>query len=224
MLAVFVDLDGTLAVSPISSVIKEAYRRISLYSGKSMDEVESYSWKIHVELVKKSNPLAFDWDYIYGRVSELLDARIAFSIEKRFRELCDLSKILDDAYEALTRLTRSANTLTLATNGLLKYQKCVIETLGLDKYFNTVITPDIRGCLKNCEKFYEIIGEYRSRVAVGDNYTFDVYYPKKFGLKTVYVVRPWGDPYAKWLGIEKVFEADVTIRSVGLLPDVLLKL
>lgn len=218
-LAVLVDLDGTLAVSPISNVIREGYRHIALYSGRSVSEVEHYSWSIHAELVRRADPKAFDWDYIYERVSEFFSVRIGFSIEKRLLELCDSSRLLDNAHEVLADLRRMADLLILATNGLTKYQRCVIETLELSRYFDLVYTPDTRGCLKNCERFYAIPGGYDSGVVVGDNYTFDVYYPKRFGLKAVHVVRAEVDPYIRLLGIRRTYEPDATITNLGQLLD-----
>lgn len=221
---VFVDLDGTIAVSPISSVIKEAYGLIAASSKRSLEEVEALSWRIHIDLVKKAVPLAFDWDYIYARVSELLGIRVAFSIEKRFQELCGSSRLLDDAGEVLTKLRNLTKLTVLATNGLIKYQKCVIDSLGLDKYFDAAFTPDTRGCLKNRIEFYAVPGEHGNMIVVGDNYTFDVYYPKKFGLKAVHVLRSSRDPYVTWLGIDDTVRPDTVIKSLKHLPDVLPKL
>ncbi|MEM2207578.1 MAG: HAD family hydrolase [Sulfolobales archaeon] len=223
-LVMFMDLDGTLAVSPISSVIKEAYNYLALHSGISVSEIESYSWRTHIELIKRSDPLAFDWDYIYREVSKFFGVSPGYSVEKRLQELCYLSKLLDNAHEVLAGLARSVDTLILATNGLIKYQRCVIETLGLDKYFGSIFTPDTRGCLKNCERFYAVSTEHGRRIVVGDNYTFDVYYPKRFGLKAVYVLRSGSDPYLKWLGIERVYEPDAIINNLKHVPLTLLKL
>ncbi|MEM4876308.1 MAG: HAD family hydrolase [Sulfolobales archaeon] len=221
---VFVDLDGTLAVSPISSVIREAYSYIAINSGTNVSDVELHSWRTHIELIKRADPLAFDWDYIYRVVSKFFGVSSGYSIEKRLQELCHLSKLLDNASEVLEELAHTVETLILATNGLIKYQRCVIETLGLDKYFDAIFTPDNRGCLKSCEKFYAVPAECNQRVVVGDNYTFDIYYPKKFGLKAIHVLRSESDPYLKWLGIKRVYEPDAIINSLKHLSVALLKL
>ncbi|MCX8184227.1 MAG: HAD family hydrolase [Sulfolobales archaeon] len=223
-LVAYIDLDGTLAVSPISGIIEEAYRQISLRAGRELGEVKLLSWRIHVELIKKSSPLAFDWDYIYEEVSKILQISPSSRIDRRLEELCEFSKVLDDAYRVLDRLRSTAGVLVLATNGLLKYQKCVIEFLGLDRYFDLVLTPDVAGCLKNCSKFYSLPSTSSRKVVIGDNYTFDVYYPKTFGLKTVYVDRSTIDPYVKWLGIERIIEPDTVINSLEQLPNVISRL
>ena len=217
----YVDLDGTIATSPISSVIREAYRRVAEASGLDLREVEAVSWSLHVELVKRSSPAAFDWDYIGREVSKALGVSLSLDIEGRFRELCHLSRLLDDAARVLAELRDMGWVLVLATNGLLKYQRCVIESLDLDIYFDEVITPDTRGCLKNSEGFYSIRGRRPSGISIGDSYTFDVYYPKRFGLRAIHVVRSSHDPYATRIGIEGAVEPDATIRSLGELPRLL---
>ncbi|MCS7099821.1 MAG: HAD family hydrolase [Sulfolobales archaeon] len=211
---VYVDLDGTLAVSPISSVIREAYEHIAEQAGCGLREVELTSWRIHIDLVRRSDPLAFDWDYIYEKVSGAFGTSPGFRIDRRFEELCGSSKVLDNAHEVLSRLRSVVRVLALATNGLLKYQKCVIELLDLSKYFDLVLTPDVVGCLKNCAKFYSTPSDGGVRIAVGDNYTFDVYYPKVFGLKTIYVARSSSDPYAEWLGIDRTVRPDIAITNL----------
>ncbi|MEM4775069.1 MAG: HAD family hydrolase [Sulfolobales archaeon] len=223
-LIMFVDLDGTLVVSPTSNVIKEACSYIATNSGTSVSEVEQRLWRLHIELVKRSDPLAFDWDYVYREVSRFFGVSSGYSIEKRLHELCHLSKLLDNAGRVLEELAHAVETLILATNGLIKYQKCIIETLGLDKYFDDIFTPDNRGCLKNCEKFYAVPAESDRKIAVGDNYTFDVYYPKKFGLKAIHVLRSEFDPYLRWLKIKRIYEPDAIITSLKHLPGTLLKL
>jgi len=196
---VYVDLDGTIALSPIPRVIRRAYEVLALSSGLDVGYIEKLSWALHLELASRSLPQAFDWDYIFGRVASGLGVRPSFSVEKEFSGVCSESAALDGSPEVLGELESSSYLLILATNGLMKYQRCVIETLGLDRYFSYIYTPDSRGCLKNGRRFYSLPEGIDSRVpsvSVGDNYTFDVYFPKLFGLLAVHVVRSTReDPY-----------------------------
>jgi putative hydrolase of the HAD superfamily len=219
--AIFVDLDGTLAISPISRIIREAYAVLASASGLRLEDVESMSWTLHIELVKESKPLAFDWDYIYREVAKRLGVKESYNVENKLLEMCHLTKILDDALTVLPRLRKPNTLLILATNGLMKYQRCVIELYGLEKYFDRIVTPDSCGCLKNCERFYKVDPSISSGVVVGDNYTFDVYYPKKFGLRAIYIARSKHDPYLQWMGIDRSVEPDITIDDLRNLPKLL---
>lgn len=220
--AIFVDLDGTLVVSPISRIIREAYTVLASASGLGLEGVERLSWELHIGLIKESSPLAFDWDYIYREVAGRLGVREGYNIEKKMLEVCHLTRVLDDALNVLPRLRKPGTLLVLATNGLMKYQRCVIELYNLDQYFDQIITPDTRGCLKNCERFYRAsYSDTYGGVVIGDNYTFDVYYPKKFGLRAIYVARSKHDPYLTWMGIERSVEPDLTIEDLRSLPKLL---
>ncbi len=226
---VYVDLDGTIALSPIPRVIRKAYEVLASSSGLDIGYIEKLSWTIHLELAYRSLPQAFDWDYIFGRVASELGVRPSFSVEAEFSGVCSGSVAIDSALEVLRELESSGYLLILATNGLIKYQRCVIETLGLDRYFSYIYTPDSRGCLKNCRRFYSLpegINSGVPSVSVGDNYTFDVYFPKLFGLLAVHVVRSTReDPYLvltklpgttglKQAGsADRLLKADVSIRS-----------
>jgi FMN phosphatase YigB (HAD superfamily) len=226
----YVDLDGTVALSPIPRVIRRAYEVLASLSGLSIQQVERVSWAIHLELASRSLPQAFDWDYILERMASELGVRAGFSVEREFSTVCSESVALDNSPEVLRELERSGYTLILASNGLMKYQRCVIETLGLDRYFSYIYTPDSRGCLKNCREFYtppEGVDSCLPAVSVGDSYTFDVYFPKLFGLLTVHVVRSTReDPYLALVrrpstglerleGLNRLPEADVSVRNFG---------
>jgi len=225
----YVDLDGTIALSPIPRVIRRAYEVLASLSGLSVPYVERLSWTVHLELASRSLPQAFDWDYIFGRVASELGVRADFSVEREFSEVCSESVALDSSPEVLRELDGSGYLLILATNGLMKYQRCVIETLGLDRYFSYIYTPDSRGCLKNCREFYALPEDISGGVpvvSIGDSYTFDVYFPKIFGLLAVHVVRSTKeDPYLvltrqpsssepKRLGdLDQLPRADVSVGS-----------
>lgn len=220
--AIFVDLDGTLIISPISRIIREAYAILASASGLELEDVVRLSWRLHIGLVRESNPLAFDWDYIYREIAGRLGVKVEYSIEKRMLESCHLTRVLDDALNVLPRLRKPNTLLVLATNGLMKYQRCVIELYSLSQYFDYIITPDFRGCLKNCERFYRVNHpSVYGGIVVGDNYTFDVYYPKRFGLRAIYVVRSAHDPYLTWMGIERSVEPDLTVDDLRKLPSLL---
>lgn len=223
-----VDLDNTLVISSISLLMNEVYEELATLSGRSKEFIIAQVMRIHIDLIKASTPKAFDWDYIIDEVSKVLGVKYRADIEGRLsKHLCREVKILDNAYEVLQKLRNLGFKLVLSTNGLMKYQECVIRESGLIKYFELVVSPDSVGCLKNCRKFYSCCDSYGKLVSIGDSYVFDVYFPKTFGFKAVHVLRwrsVFEESYRKLLDVKSLMSADATVENLQQLPNVLLKL
>jgi FMN phosphatase YigB (HAD superfamily) len=122
-----------------------------------------------------------------------------------------------------------------ASKGLAKYQRPVLEALGLISFFVEVLTPDTYSALKRDRAFY---GPWPERAAVrimtGDHYEDDVVAPYSFGFNTVW---KWNgddmglrdlDPFARALAFpytsEQPVRPDAIIFSLRELPPVVLRL
>lgn len=223
-----IDLDNTLVVSPISSLINKAYEELAMLSGRTKEFVVTQAMKIHLNLIKMSTPRAFDWDYIADEVSKVLGVRYKADIEGRFsKNFCKEVKILDNAYEVLQKLRDLGYKLVLSTNGLMKYQECVIRESSLNRYFDLIVSPDRVGCLKNCRNFYSCCDSSGELITVGDSYVFDVYFPKTFGFKAIHVLRwrsIYEDTYRRLLSIDASVVADDVVENLQQLPSALFKL
>ena len=132
--------------------------------------------------------------------------------------------ILDKAPEILKILREKGFYLILSTNGLWKYQECVLRETGLTEFFDEIITPDRKGCIKSSREFYNIALEFSEKISVGDNIVFDVYYPKLYKLKAIYVKRSdyVNEIYGQALGIRiDQIVPDAVISSLSQLPNAL---
>ncbi|MGQ9781250.1 MAG: HAD family hydrolase [Nitrososphaeria archaeon] len=111
---------------------------------------------------------------------------------------------------------------------LLQYQYPILEKLGLRKYFDYIIAPDKSGYYKNEIEFFKpYIPREGSSVMVGDEYGYDVYYPKKFGLRAILLKRPKN---YRW-SLESVtpvkdntVEPDAIIYDISELPQAIQKI
>ncbi|MDT7887418.1 MAG: HAD family hydrolase [Desulfurococcales archaeon] len=222
--ALFIDLDNTLVINPLGRlVMPKIYRLVAEATGRSFEEVAEIFKNEHLERVREGSPAAYDWDDILYKIWGNI-GMINVSFLEELRAVCNEAVILDDAPEVLRILKRKGFYMILSTNGLWKYQECVLRETGLIDFFEEIITPDKRGCLKSSEKFYEAAPKYLEKISIGDNLIFDVYYPKLHGLKTIYVKRSSyvGEIYGQALGIRtESITPDAEILSLSQLPGVL---
>jgi len=218
--ALFIDLDNTLVANPLARlVMPKIYKAVSEAIGKSFEEVADMFKEKHLERVRAGDPRAYDWDYILGEV--LGSSEVGTSFLEELRLVCGRVEILDNALEVLRELRRGGFYMVLATNGLWRYQECVVREAGLAGFFDEIIAPDLRGCLKSSKRFYDIGVVGLDRVSIGDNAVFDVYYPKLYGLRAVHVRRTdyVSNIYLQALGIgvEQIVP-DHVISSLSQLP------
>lgn len=217
---IFFDLDSTLVINPLSRrVMPKIYREVSEALGVEIDRVVDMFSRRHMELVRAGDPRAYDWDYV---LMEILRENGAGSWGYKgfleiLREECGWVEVLDDSPRVLERLEGMGFYLVLSTNGLWKYQECVVREAGLERFFKEILSPDRRGCLKSSKDFFRTSVDGDIKISVGDNIVFDVYYPKIYGLRAIHVKRSWavGEEYARALGIDLSWiKPDATITSL----------
>jgi len=219
---IMIDLDHTLVISPITKVLNDIRKDLAKLVGVSEEYVYRVWLEIEARYVAISSPKAFDWNYILEEVSRTLNVKYYVDTTKLFHDNCKDVEVLDNAYTVLEILRSMGYILVLATNGLSKYQLCVIRGTHLDRYFDYMVFPDTTGCLKNCRRFYEEFASRGKVITVGDSYFFDVYYPKLFGFKSIFVYRGYmEDIFARIFGIDTSIEPDATIDNLQSLPKIL---
>jgi FMN phosphatase YigB (HAD superfamily) len=222
--ALFIDLDNTLIINPLGRyVMPKIYRLAADIIGKGFEEVAEIFKSKHIERIRTGSPKAYDWDDILYEVIGSRE-RIATNFLEELKRVCDKAVILDKAPEILKILREKGFYLILSTNGLWKYQECVLRETGLTEFFDEIITPDRKGCIKSSREFYNIALEFSEKISVGDNIVFDVYYPKLYKLKAIYVKRSdyVNEIYGQALGIRiDQIVPDAVISSLSQLPNAL---
>lgn len=188
----FIDLDGTIMVNPFERavwpvVIGEIAHKSGLFYDTIYQMIGEENQARQAD--ESCSPVkAMDWDDI----TETVARRLGVQLESRVVDLvqeyaASQSSVLDDAPRILRELARPDRALVVATKGLAKYQRPVLDALGLTPLFTHILTPDTHNGLKKHRRFF---GDWPSRarltVMVGDLYDDDVMYPTGYAFKTIW--------------------------------------
>ena len=128
---------------------------------------EAFDWDLVAELTLKK----FNRQYSKGLFSKLM----LEGIEK------GLVEAIDHATKVLEKIRRTEKKIIILTNGYRKYQKRVIEKLGLDPYVHVLITNDDVPEPKPSKKAFETalaisnIMDPSKVIFVGDHPFYDIY-------------------------------------------------
>jgi putative hydrolase of the HAD superfamily len=197
---VLVDLDGTLI--PLESwdpvfyeVAASVASRIGIEPGDFWGLVKAF----HYQLMRRLSPRAFDWQYLIESVAASFGIYEVPRIEDVLNKYVAGFSLYDGALDLLKGIRDMGLEAAIATNGLYQYQYIVIKALGLEKYIKEIRTSDRYGCIKSCKEFFD-----GGVAMIGDNPVFDVYFPQRYGLKTIFV-GSWADKaqkYGELLGVD----------------------
>ncbi|RLG76936.1 MAG: hypothetical protein DRO12_03425, partial [Thermoprotei archaeon] len=167
---IYIDLDNTLVINPMNKyVFPVVYREMSDHLGLEPDYVRRLLIKKHLEYIVKNPLLAYDWDFLMKCVVRDLGYPKNVNLLELHLENCHKAEVLDNAVEILEELASSGYHIVIATNGLWKYQRCIVEHTGLKHVVDAVLTPDATGCLKNSSNYYYLLRPAKLMLSVGDN-------------------------------------------------------
>ncbi len=236
---VFIDLDATLIINPFDRAVWPVILgEIAAQSGQTPEHI--------LDLIAAENAArqaddrvppvqAMDWDDISQVVASRLGVTLMASAEALVRQHTAQSSILDAGDAVLRELAAPHRALVVATKGLAKYQRPVLDALGLTPLFTSILTPDAHNGLKKHRAFF---GEWPERarlaVMVGDLYDDDVLYPGGHGFRTVWKQPGLSsalaakDPFSRALlypySAEQPTSADAIITHLSELPAVIRRL
>lgn len=188
----FIDLDHTLIKNPFhSAVFPEISATLSDMARLDREIVMEMILKEAREREKNGGIDAYDWDEIIKVVESRIGVEANLDVEKIIISYCEdpYISLLPNARYTLETLRKKDFRIYAVSNGFLKYQKPVMEALNIVPLFDDIITPDKTGYIKSNKKFYEeYLVEGVPVVCIGDSPKYDVYYPKKFGYLSIWVV------------------------------------
>ncbi len=191
----FVDLDDTIIRGPFeTAVFPIIFKKISEKSGLDVKEirhliVEENRYRQHNK--RFSATLAMDWDDIVQKVASKLSVRLPHNIVLEIVKNHTSNKyikVVDNADMILKKmkLNEPSRPIVASTKGLRKYQMPVLKALNILKIFDDIITPDKFNSLKDNVKFYGTWPKItKLQITFGDHYEDDIFYPRKFGFKTI---------------------------------------
>jgi putative hydrolase of the HAD superfamily len=162
------------------------------------------------------------------RANVTYEKNIIRAMVKIYREHNPKIRLAEDVKLLLIKLKR-VYSLGIITDGHFKVQKKKVQTLRLEKMFDSIIytdeygreywKPDVLGYKLALEEFRVLPEE---AIYVGDNPYKDFIGAKKIGMPTVRILQP-GREYYK-VRLDKEYEADYQIRELHEIIDVLKEL
>lgn len=188
---VFLDLDDTILHNDFAEEIFPEY-----FDGTDAFNMKLNILKQHYQRLSDFSPEAFDWEDMSFRASKAERFPELFSLQEKYYVWPFVYKIRG-ADGLLKTLKRSGCNIYAYTNGYSKYQKRLLEKLGIEEFFDDIFSPDIMGVSK--VDFFKILKmEIKEAVVVGDDYFYDVEVPSSYGVLTIWVYKykkgPVGSP------------------------------
>ena len=202
--AVIFDFDNTLEYwsSARSKCEKKILSEVSSEISMSYNRLSSAFLRIGQEcLVSAEKPAMFSRAFWLKKAIEsegrhLSLRRIQHYTEKFWDCVAGSVRLYSGAIELLDFLKQKGIKLSLISDsdGLRKYKMVRISKLGIDSYFDAIITSDDSGFNKPHPKIFKMalnkLGvDVDSAVMVGDNPRSDCMGAKKLGIKTICVLR-----------------------------------
>jgi putative hydrolase of the HAD superfamily len=182
MATILIDLDGTLIpLDAWNPVFAEICTYIAKRAGTTPEEIWRRVRRRNLELMRVLDLRAFDWQRILEETAAELGVDEVPDVVQTLKRHLNNFRLNEGAAEALAELKAMGHSVEIATNGLAYYQMPVIQHLGLDRLVDDVRTSDRFRCPKTCPQYFQ-----NAHVMIGDNPIFDVYYPRRFGLYTIF--------------------------------------
>lgn len=186
------DLDGTLIENPFSKwVFPEIEKLVLENAAADLKVVRALVAEHKKRLAEHHYVDAYDWDDILERFLKEHDIHVNIDIEQlvlRFSVYPKVYLLENDILDSLQNLIDKGYSLAAVTNGFYKYQFPVIKTLGLDTFFDEVITPCNTGYGKPDTRMVEKLLKQGDIIAhVGDRIDHDVYFANQLGAKSVLI-------------------------------------
>ncbi|AAL63728.1 HAD family hydrolase [Pyrobaculum aerophilum] len=182
MATVLIDLDGTLLpLKAWNPVFAEISAIIAKRAGAAPEEVWMRVREKNLALMRRLDWRAFDWQQLFTSAAAELGVREVPDVVEVLHRHLPSFRLNDGAIEALAELREMGFRVEIATNGHASYQLPVIRQLGLDRLVDGVRTSDAYKCAKTCPEFF-----HNAQVMIGDNPVFDVYFPKRYGLRAIF--------------------------------------
>ena len=124
---------------------------------------------------------------------QIADEILAKEMSEYFLEILPQKKrVFEYTHEILEYLAEKKYALHLITNGFEKTQRIKLESAGLTKYFNTIVTSETSNSVKPKKEIFEYAvakanGKMKDSIMIGDNLHADILGAKNAGMDSVFV-------------------------------------
>ncbi|MFD2044925.1 HAD family hydrolase [Ornithinibacillus salinisoli] len=186
------DLDGTLMQNPfVDWVFPEIISIIQQQLNQDID-IKKIIVEEHEKRMKENRIVeAYDWDDIVKQVIEELNLSTKIEVTQLVEKHTETPKVYlleNNILNTLNELKIRNYSLAVVTNGYSIYQVPVMKELGLDKLFDTVITPDLCGYAKPNESILNSLLYVGEIVAhIGDRIDHDIILANMLGITSILI-------------------------------------
>ncbi|MDW8091875.1 MAG: HAD family hydrolase [Meiothermus sp.] len=199
------DLDGTLADWPFRRVV-----RPWLEPFLAQPEVRRALREEYLRRLAQGSPAAFDWGDIQRTVAQRLDLKQPFPDLERLLGEVELhpSLLYPEVLSAVRALRALGYRIAVATNGLARYQRVLLDRLGLP--YDRLLAPDLTQTIKPNPSFWSSLdGAAALLVHVGDLLSQDVWGAQQAGILAVWVWREMPPDWRRTPPAERARRPDV---------------
>lgn len=182
------DLDGTLMQNPFGKWVFPEISRLC------QQDLRSDLYRLHQERMRnKQYVAAYDWQEMLEIVLREKGLDLDIDVESLVLKHSVIPKVHlleEDIPSALQSLSRRGYALAVMTNGFEIYQLPVLKALGIDGYFDCIITPEKVGTAKPDVGMADALKRMGTLIAhVGDRIDHDVIFANDLGIASVLVWR-----------------------------------
>lgn len=189
----FVDIDSTIVENKFSlKAMGKLLGEIAEATGLAIETLGRELWLENSRRQKETpnDPLTMDWDDIVETIARRYDVTLSGKVIDLWQAMAnpDDVDVLDNAPQVMQALKAPHRRLIIATKGLSKYQRVVLETVEMHDLFDDILTPDITGYLKTQPDYFNTYtqsGEQTLFIQIGDHHYDDVICAKRNGFYSV---------------------------------------
>lgn len=193
MIVVF-DLDDTLVKNPFGKGVLPHIQRIMSQEGGKIDCARAFRQET-VKLRREGRLVdSFNWDLVVRSIARANRVRMEIDVADLVRvySKAPFARLEPGSNELLKSLQESGHRVVILTNGYEKYQRPLIESLGLENY-DLLVTPDKIGYIKPQPEAFRIAAkpflakDSQEPVVVGDSILFDIWGASLAGFRAIWL-------------------------------------
>ncbi|MGE8203070.1 HAD family hydrolase [Heyndrickxia sp. NPDC080065] len=189
------DLDGTIMQNPFGKyVFPEIEEKVHALCGQKKNVIDELVEEHQLRMQEQRFVEAYDWDDIVKSFLDKAQITCEMNIEELVRKHSTLPKIYlleENILHTLQMLIDRGYSLAAVTNGFYKYQFPVMKTLGLDQYFEEIITPEKAGYGKPDVRIFDGLKQNGDVITahIGDRLDHDVQLANLYGTASIWIER-----------------------------------
>lgn len=212
------DLDEVLILNPFGSGVFPHVRRvISEQSGADVADIrQAIIAEFRARQLRGDSVAAYDWDDVIGQVSAGFGVEWTLPIAQLVEQYCVSPhiKLHPGAMELLAELSEQGHIIRALTNGYYKYQYPVLHALGIDRFFERIMTPERAGAAKPQQEAFLAAkaGCTLPHVHIGDHVIHDVWGANRVGAVSIWIRHELPEGWEEKTPLERA--ADPLIASL----------